>query len=275
MKNLLVRSISGVTFAAVVFAGILIHPLIFALIFASFSTLALFEFYSLLEKTGFKPYRYSGIAVGILIFVLFFLVADKIVSQNMIIVLILFPFVPFLTELFNKNEQGFENSLITLAGIMYVSVPFGILNFIVLPGSNSDLAFYPWIMAGILFIIWVYDSVAYFTGSLIGKHKIYSRISPGKSWEGLIGGAVFAVIMGIINAVLFPSLSMTRWIVIGIIVVAFGTCGDFFESKLKRVAGVKDSGNLMPGHGGILDRFDSLLFSVPVIFIWLNLFGNI
>lgn len=275
MKNLLKRSISGVTFATVIFAGILIHPLIFAFVFVTFSTLVLIEFYSILEKTGFKPYRYPGIIAGVFIFVLFFLVASKIVSQNMIILLILFPFIFFLAELFNKNERGFENSLLTLTGIVYVSIPFAILNFIVLPGSNPASAFYPWIMVGILFIIWAYDSAAYFIGSLIGRHKIYSRISPAKSWEGFIGGAIFAVIMGILNAVLFPSMSMIRWIVVALIVVVFGTCGDFFESKLKRVAGVKDSGNLMPGHGGMLDRFDSLLFSVPIIFIWLNLFGNI
>ena len=275
MKNLLKRSLSGIVFAAVVLAAIVIHPYIFALIFIAFSVLALYEFYSLLEKIGFKPYRYQGIAAGIFIFILFFLVTGKIVSQNLIILLILFPFILFLTELFSKIERGFENCLITLAGIIYISIPFGILNFIVFPGSESVSVFYPWIMAGIIFIIWVYDTVAYFTGSLIGKHKISPRISPKKSWEGFVGGSVFAVIMGILNAVLFSGLSMTRWIVVAIIVVAFGTCGDFFESKLKRAAGVKDSGNLMPGHGGMLDRFDSLLFSVPVIFIWLNLFGNI
>ncbi len=275
MKTLFIRSLSGVAFAVVVLVGVLIHPIIFALIFAVFSVLALFEFYSLLEKSGFKPQRFSGIAAGILVFILFFLVANRIIPQSMILFLLLTPFLPFLTELFNKNEKGFENSLITLAGLIYISLPFGLLNFIVLPGNGSDVVFYPWIMAGIIFIIWIYDTFAYFTGSMIGKHKICSRISPKKSWEGLIGGAVFAIIMGILNAVLFPTLSMTRWIVVAIIVVIFGTCGDFFESKLKRVAEVKDSGNLMPGHGGILDRFDSLLFAIPVIFIWLNLFGNI
>ncbi len=117
--------------------------------------------------------------------------------------------------------------------------------------------------------------MAYAVGSLIGKHKISPKISPGKSWEGLIGGAVFAVIMGILNAVFFPAISMTNWIIVAMISVVFGTCGDFFESKLKRETGIKDSGTILPGHGGFLDRFDSLLFAIPVIFVWLNLYGNI
>jgi phosphatidate cytidylyltransferase len=109
----------------------------------------------------------------------------------------------------------------------------------------------------------------------LGKHKICARISPKKSWEGLIGGAVFAIIMGIVNSVLFQELSMISWIVIAILIVAFGTSGDFFESKLKREAGVKDSGSILPGHGGMLDRFDTVLFAAPVVYVWINLFGNI
>ncbi|MBK6281354.1 MAG: phosphatidate cytidylyltransferase [Draconibacterium sp.] len=128
---------------------------------------------------------------------------------------------------------------------------------------------------GIFFIIWIYDSMAYVFGSMLGKHKICVRISPKKSWEGLIGGTVFAVITGIVNSLFFDELSLINWVVVALLIVAFGTSGDFFESKLKREAGVKDSGNILPGHGGMLDRFDTMLFAAPVIFVWITLFGNI
>jgi phosphatidate cytidylyltransferase len=117
--------------------------------------------------------------------------------------------------------------------------------------------------------------MAYVGGSLFGKHKMSEKISPKKSWEGLISGAVFAVIMGILNAVIFQSLSMVSWIVASLIIVEFGTIGDLFESKIKRDLNIKDSGTILPGHGGFLDRFDSLLFAIPVVYIWLIVGGSI
>jgi phosphatidate cytidylyltransferase len=165
--------------------------------------------------------------------------------------------------------------MITIAGIIYIALPFSLLNFIIYPGISAKSDFYPWVLIGIFLIIWMYDSMAYVFGSMLGKHKICERISPKKSWEGLIGGAVFAVIMAIVNSLFFHELSLFNWIVIAVLIVVFGTSGDFFESKLKREAGVKDSGNILPGHGGMLDRFDTVLFAVPVIFVWITLFGNI
>jgi phosphatidate cytidylyltransferase len=139
---------------------------------------------------------------------------------------------------------------------------------------ESVAAFYPWLLAGVFFIIWIYDSAAYVFGNLIGKHKICVRISPAKSWEGMIGGAVFAVLMAIGNSMLFDVLSIENWIAMALLIVIFGTASDFFESKLKREAGVKDSGDILPGHGGILDRFDTLLFAIPAIFVWISLVCN-
>jgi len=180
----------------------------------------------------------------------------------------------FIAELLRSKNASVKNSALTLFGLIYVALPFSLLNFIVYSGNPGNTAFYPWILVGIFLIIWVYDSMAYVFGSLLGKHKIAVNISPGKSWEGLIGGTVFAVIMGIVNAVLFGKIDMTNWIIIALLVVIFGTLGDFFESKIKRETGIKDSGNILPGHGGLLDRFDSLLFAAPVIFVWLNFIDN-
>ena len=106
-------------------------------------------------------------------------------------------------------------------------------------------------------------------GSMFGRHRLFEKVSPKKSWEGFIGGAVFAVLMGIVDALLFQKLSLFNWIAISILTVIFGTLGDLFESKIKRELKIKDSGSLLPGHGGLLDRFDSLLFALPIIYIWL------
>ena len=150
---------------------------------------------------------------------------------------------------------------------------FGLFNFLVFHPYKEGFDYQ--IVLYLFLTIWMNDTGAYITGRLIGKHKMFPRISPKKSWEGLIGGAIFAVIMAIVNSFLFLEHSITSWIVIALLIVIFGTSGDFFESKLKREAGVKDSGSILPGHGGMLDRFDTMLFAVPVIFVWINLFGNI
>lgn len=274
MKVLIQRSFTGLAYVAIIVAGTIIHPYLFALIFTGFLILTQFEFYKITETSGFVPNRIVGLVSGALLFIIFFLVANRLISQQYVFAIILIPFISYLAELFGKSKTSLRNSLATLAGIIYIAIPFSLMNFIVIPG-NEDARFYPEILLGIFFIIWIYDSLAYAIGSLLGKHKISPRISPGKSWEGFVGGAVFAVIMGILNAVFFPVISITGWIVVALIAVIFGTCGDFFESKLKRETGVKDSGTILPGHGGFLDRFDSLLFAIPVIFVWLNLYGNI
>lgn len=275
MKDLVQRSLTGLAYVGIIFTGTVIHPYLFAIVFTVLLLLTQFEFYKITATNGFVANRIVGLTSGFLLFIIFFLAANQIISQKFVFTIILIPFITFLAEVFGKSTSSLRNSLATLAGIVYIALPFSLLNFIIIPGNAAGQKFYPWILIGIFFIIWIYDSMAYAVGSLLGKHKISERISPGKSWEGLIGGAVFAVIMGILNAVLFPALSMTNWIIIALLTVIFGTCGDFFESKLKRETGVKDSGSILPGHGGFLDRFDSLLFAVPIIFVWLNLFGNI
>jgi phosphatidate cytidylyltransferase len=117
--------------------------------------------------------------------------------------------------------------------------------------------------------------MAYVVGSQWGKHKINEKVSPNKTWEGFVAGAVFALLMGVLNAVIFQKPDMTDWLVIASLTVIFGTLGDMFESKIKRRMNVKDSGTVLPGHGGLLDRLDSLLFVIPVIFVWLTFTGNL
>ena len=274
MNDLIQRSLTGIIFVAVVLVGTMIHPLVFAVVFLAFLVFTQFEFYKLIEKAGYTPQSLVGSILGGLFFILCFLGARKIIPYQFS--LLIFPFMVFifLFEVLRTKPATLQNSMLTLGGFIYTVIPFSLLNFIIIPGFPTESEFYPWILAGIFFIVWIYDSMAYVGGSLLGKHKMSEKISPKKSWEGLIVGAVFAIIMGILNAVIFQSLSMMNWIIVAIIIVAFGTIGDLFESKIKRDLNIKDSGTILPGHGGFLDRFDSLLFAIPVVYIWLIVGGN-
>ena len=237
--------------------------------------LTLNEFYTLIEKAGYSPQKKMGLVLSGIMFLICNGYVRRIIHVEFCLLFFpVFIFI-FLFEVFRKRKSTLQNSMLTLGGFIYVAIPFCLLNFIVYIGSYNNMQFSPWILAGIFFIIWMYDSMAYLGGSLLGKHKISVNISPKKSWEGLITGAVFALIMGILNAVLFQPLTMLNWIIISVIVVIFGTTGDLFESKLKRDLNIKDSGNILPGHGGFLDRLDSFLFIIPVVFIWLILGGTI
>lgn len=271
MNNFLKRTVTALVYAVVMLAGTILHPVSFALIFAVILFFTLSEFFSVTKRSDFFALRITGHVLAQVFFFICFFVANKFVDPVFLLLPISFIIFVFIAELFRNSINTFKNSAMSLFGLLYIALPFSLLNFIVSPGIITDKIFYPWILAGLYFIIWVYDSAAYITGSLFGKHKIAANISPGKSWEGFIGGTVFAVVMGILNAVLFQKVSMVNWIIIALLAVTFGTLGDFFESKLKRELGIKDSGSVLPGHGGLLDRFDSLLFAAPVIFIWLNI----
>lgn len=275
MSDLIKRSITGVLFALVIIIGTISHPIVFAIIFLTFQILTQLEFYNLTRKKNHFPQKVLGLSMGVFIFLICFAIVSKWVSQATILFLIPLTLAVFVFEIFRKNTNTIQNSAVTILGTIYVAVPFSLLNFIIYPDFPAQTKFYPWVLAGIFFILWTYDSVAYFVGSKFGKHKLHKRISPKKSWEGLIGGGIFAVVVGILNAVLFPVLNLITWIIIALLTVTFGTLGDLFESKIKRNLDVKDSGSILPGHGGFLDRFDSLLFAVPVIYIWLTIVGNI
>ena len=275
MNDFWKRSLTGAIYVAVILAGTMIHSLIFAVVFVSLMLLTQYEFYKLLENAGHHPQKITGLILGGLLFTTCYLAARKIIPFQFC--LLLFPFLVLilLTEVLHKKDGSIQNSSLTLVGFIYVAIPFGLLNFIVFPGFPENNRFYPWILVGLFLIIWVYDSMAYVGGSQFGKHKMCVKISPNKSWEGFITGSVFALVTGILNAVIFQSLSITGWMVTAALVVAFGTFGDLFESKIKRGLNVKDTGNILPGHGGFLDRLDSLLFVVPVVYIWLLIGGNI
>ena len=181
------------------------------------------------------------------------------------LIILPFLFIP-INELFRKKKHAVANMIISYFPAFYISIPFILLFDIALMEGNFD----PLPVLGFFILIWVYDTGAYLSGKFFGKHKLFERISPKKTWEGLIGGGIIALLVAVfINAYFFPELKQMEWAIVAFIVIAFGTLGDLIESLVKRNAGVKDSGSIMPGHGGMLDRFDSALFAAP--FYWLFL----
>lgn len=218
---------------------------------------------------SYLPIRFLGIIIGALIFIFMFLIeADILPAKFYMAIFPLASFV-FLIKLYKKSDvHPFINIALFYLGILYVAVPFAMINILVFYSGEYSYE----IIMGLLFLTWANDVGAYFTGILFGRTKLFERISPKKSWEGSIGGATLAVIVAIIIGYYFEGLNPIEWISVSLIVVIAGTYGDLVESHFKRSIQIKDSGTIIPGHGGFLDRFDSLLIAVPFVVVFLKLF---
>lgn len=275
MNNFTKRLLSGLVYILLMLAGATIHPLLFILVFGLLLLLTQFEFYSLIEKTGRSPGKITGLSAGVIFFLISFGIVNNILPPESWLLLIPVFIIILPVEVLSNDGAIIKNSAVTCAGFIYVAIPISLLNFIVYPDYPETAKFNPAILTGILFTIWMYDTVAYLSGSLFGKHKLSKRVSPNKSWEGVIGGTIAALMMGTLNSLIFKEYEIRNWLIISILAVIFGTLGDLFESAIKRKIKVKDSGKILPGHGGLLDRVDSLLFVIPAIYIWLIFSGNI
>jgi phosphatidate cytidylyltransferase len=267
LKDLRIRTLWGILFVVVLTGAILFGPYTFALLFLFLSVFILREFYSLAVQAGLSPQIYPGLLTSGIIFILSFLLANNAIATKtlygFLTILFLFP----VYELFRKKKTPIVNIAITGFGILYISVPLSILNFIVFPGNTG----YDYTLLISLFVfIWTSDSGAYLFGVKFGRHRLFERISPKKSWEGFVGGLFTSMIAAWILTLIFHRYSISAMMIIAAVTVVAGTLGDLVESMIKRSVGVKDSGRFMPGHGGLLDRFDSLLLASPVIFFILQ-----
>lgn len=269
MKNLLIRSITGIALVILILGGIYLSKYTFALLFLAIMTISLSEFFRFFRTSKIHPLTNFALLIGGLFFILTFLIASGIISP---LYYMLFPvsilFFPGY-ELFRKNENNIENIATSILGLSYIAVPFCLSNYIVF--KNGIYNSFPMIFLFIL--IWTNDTGAYIVGMSIGKHKLFPRISPKKSWEGLFGGIILTIIVSLIIVVPKQNISVFNGIIIGVIVSASSVFGDFAESMLKRSFNIKDSGSIIPGHGGFLDRFDSLLFAIPIYICYINISG--
>lgn len=244
--------------------------------------LGLWEFFSLAEKGNTKPQKILGVVAGGVFYLISTLYLNRIIPGIYLIIPVPLFFLIFIFELFAKPclpegipDKPFVNIAITLSGIFYIALPLTLLSYLAYPPPHYPgfelFKYNPNVLLGFFFLIWTNDTAAYLTGVKFGKHRLFERISPKKTWEGSIGGAILSLIAAYIISIYFTELRLAEWLVIASIIIIFGTLGDLVQSLFKRSINVKDSGRILPGHGGILDRFDGVLLSVPFVFFYLQL----
>lgn len=267
MNNFLKRTLSGAVFVTLVVGSILLSHYTFAAFFAIICGLGVREFHKLTNnKSEVAVNQFISMTGAILLFLTSYLVKSLQFSNSIFSVYGFYIVLVLIFELYRKKANPLHNWAYFILGQFFVALPFSLLNFILFIDNYQ-----PIILLAVFVTIWVNDSGAYLVGVSFGKHRLFERISPKKSWEGFIGGAVFALIPTYVFSLLIPQISLINWLIFSEIIVVFGTFGDLIESLMKRTVNVKDSGNVIPGHGGLLDRFDSMLLTAPVIFIYLNL----
>lgn len=257
---------TGAAFVAIVLGMLLMGPYTYLILFIAVALLGLHEFYRMHQLEMLSPSHASGWAAGIVIYILPALYAMGFIPLHFLAFIALPLAFIFLVELYRNKPRAFQNIAITLLGIIYIVLPLALLHTLLFPENTLD-SYQPWRLISLLILIWVYDSFAYLSGVSFGKHRLFERISPKKSWEGAFGGAIFTLLAAWIIQHYTDWLFHADWHWIAIVIIIFGTYGDLIESMMKRNVGVKDSGTLLPGHGGILDRFDALFFAIPILWM--------
>jgi len=271
VNNLATRSLTAVFFVVIMVGSVLLGQTVFSILLLGITYLSISEFVTIVSGEKAEPSPWLTISVAMLSYTVLALHALGFISMEWLVIIIPFLFLVFVAELWRNKKHPFTNIAISLLGIIYIAFPFGLMIHFFDTVFMSGFMHYG-IALGYLLLLWLNDTGAYFVGSLVGKHKLFERISPGKTWEGSAGGALFALATAWGLSMIFIQLTTLQWLVLAIIVVITGTLGDLVESMLKRSLGIKDSGNILPGHGGMLDRFDAVLISAPFVFVYLALF---
>jgi phosphatidate cytidylyltransferase len=268
-SNLALRVITGlIGSAAIVFCLVFSEWTYFGVFFV-ICFFSLSEFYKLVGLDGMVPQKTLGMICGLFIYSISFFIEEGRLPYQYYFLLFPMMSLVFIIKLYKRTERKpFTNIAFTILGILYTAVPFALLNVATYEHHQYNYE----IITGCLFILWATDTGAYFAGTYFGKSKLFERISPKKSWEGAVGGAILAMIFAYGFSIYFTSLPSWQWLCVGAIIVVGGIYGDLVESLLKRSIEIKDSGNSLPGHGGFLDRFDGLLISAPFIVAFLEFF---
>ena len=273
MNNFITRTLSAIVYAGLVIGGILVqpicfggHPLLFGILFMIVSTLAVREFHALVGS-DIKTMTYAMMSNALLYSTLYFLFFGDWIWRGLLVAYIAIMLLALISHLFRPQVQPIQSWGNLCAGQVMIALPFALMNGVLMHSK--------WLMLAVFILLWVNDSGAYIVGSLMakrkgGNHKMFPRVSPAKSWEGLIGGFVFDLIAGYVffRVGWMGDMTLMNSLLFALAGGVFGTLGDLMESLFKRTLGVKDSGKFMPGHGGVLDRFDSLLLAVPVTYFF-------
>jgi len=276
------RVISAAVFVLAMLGGVFGGATAFFILFALLTAGSLWELMGLLfaaEGNHLRGRKIVGTVFGLLPFLVYgsstlgyppdLLVTDNPLATTAALLLLLV-FLLFLLELFLHSEQPFVNIGHYLLGVVYIGVPFALL----IGMAHGHDGYAPWRVFGLLLLTWANDTMAYLVGSRIGKRPFFSRISPKKTWEGTLGGMIFTFVAAYLLAYWIADYSTTEWLLLAGCVAVFGTLGDLVESMLKRSIHIKDSGTLLPGHGGLLDRFDSFIFVLPFVWFFLMIIAG-
>jgi phosphatidate cytidylyltransferase len=276
MKNFIVRTITAVFFVAAIVSCFL-RPEAMMFLFALVTGMTIWEFTGLVnERDGVAVNQMISTVAGV-----YFFLAMAGYNSGMTPAAVFIPYLLTLiyllvAELYLKQEDPVNDWAYTMMSQLYIALPFSLLNVLAFQ-SDAEGVHYVWSVPLSVFVfLWINDTGAYICGSLLGRHKLFPRISPGKSWEGSIGGGILVILVAVLVWYLLEQygenalgLSAIEWAGLGLTVVIFGTWGDLVESLFKRTLGIKDSGHILPGHGGMLDRFDSTLMAVPAAVVYL------
>lgn len=259
MNNLSKRIFAGIAGIPLIIGACYYGGIIFLIFSVIVTSLALWEFYSMLEMKGHSVFKIPALVSSAMFLILF--------TRNLQISILCFliPALFISVEIFRKEKLNPLNPAIALFGLIYLTIPFVMLGKLIETSKEINFGIY------IFILIWTCDTAAYFGGKYFGRHQL-SAISPKKTWEGAAAGFLFTVIISLVIHFIFPDkINFFDAFMLGFITGIFSQVGDLFESLIKRYCGVKDSSNIIPGHGGILDRFDSLIFVTPVVFVYLNI----
>ncbi len=267
MKELFIRSLTGLIFVVLIIGSILFHKFAFAAVMGIFLMVASNEWLTLLQKMNVRIPSYLFYASTGLVYISFVFADYMNVPAFVPVIAVLLP-VTGVILVFSLRENLLNHSVYLIFGTVYLAVPFGMLVLLYKPHHELHDGFF---LISLFAVIWAYDTFAYLTGRLFGKHKLIERISPSKTWEGLIGGALLSLILVFFVNHFYLHFDHLKTLGAVLLIIIFSTFGDLFESAVKRNAGVKDSGTIFPGHGGVLDRFDSVFFAVMPYFVYVLL----
>jgi phosphatidate cytidylyltransferase len=267
------RAITGFFFILVMLASVLFGHYPFGIFYLVLSVLCLNEFYSLIKQTGLSPNQSTGILNGVFIYVIFALItaADAPIYHKIALLLTLTLSAIFIQELFKKSTTPFTNIAYTFLGLIFTIVPFTFFHALAYVKGDFNFHF----PLAFLLMLWANDTGAYLVGVKFGKTKLFERHSPKKTWEGFIGGVLIAAGVALIISHFYADLGWQQWVIMAVLISVFGTTGDLIESMFKRSINVKDSGGILPGHGGLLDRFDGLFLAAPIVYAYLYFISNL
>jgi phosphatidate cytidylyltransferase len=280
LNNFLRRTLTAAWIVVFILGGLWLHPASFILITLILLIGTQYEYYNLVSMTGVIPRKIAGLVTGILMYVLSVLIASGLLQMKYFLLLLPFGALIVIAELYRGEEKPFDSLAHTFFPLIYTAFPFSLFPFAAFGREGLDtlmlshgLVFSPGIVIGFILLIWANDTGAYLAGITLGRHKLMERISPKKTWEGFIGGIIIALAAAWFLSGFLGVVNRFSWLGISLIVSITGTYGDLAESMLKRSAGAKDSGSVLPGHGGFLDRFDSTLLSFPLVYLFITLLG--